>query len=110
MMKQSIRKSASQWEQLIKEFAEGVESERKFCTRYGIKLATLRKWRYQFGIPRKPASAGKQSPGFFKVSLKPAPVVQLPGAVLCLGNEIRLECPEQYDINSKAQLALHHGR
>ncbi len=109
-MKRSPRRSAAQWAELIAEFSGGTESERDFCTRRGLKLATLRKWRYHFQ-PRSQADADQSTSRFVKVNLPDARGTH--GiAVLCIGTDIRLECPASFDVSSLAQLALavHHGR
>ena len=109
-MNRSPRKTATQWAELISEYDKGAESERDFCTRHGIKLVTLRKWRYHFKSPkkRKPRRSPK---GFVKVNVRPS-IASNDTAVLCVGTDIRLECPASYDVSSLAQLALavHHGR
>ncbi len=109
-MKRSPRRSAAQWAELVAEFSRSTENERDFCTRHGLKLATLRKWRYRCEAEHK-ADADQSPARFVKVKL---PDVRSPqgAAVLCIGTDIRLECPTSYDVASLAQLALavHHGR
>jgi hypothetical protein len=111
-MNRSPRKSADQWAQLVTEFSNGTESERDFCTRLNIKLVTLRKWRYHFQAKHK-ASTTHTPSGFVKVNLPEQRVAAShSAAVLCIGPDIRLECPVTYDVLSLAQLALavRHGR
>ena len=92
------RKSAVQWAELVTEFSNGTESERDFCLRQGVKLATLRKWRYHYQAKRHVGST-KMPTGFVKVNFREAPVdVAHSPAVLCLGTDIRLECPASYDV------------
>lgn len=109
-MKRSSRRSAAQWAELVAEFSRGTENERDFCTRHGLKLATLRKWRYRCEAEHK-ADADQSAARFVKVNL---PDARAPhgAAVLCIGTDIRLECPASFDVSSLAQLALavHHGR
>ena len=52
-MNRSPRKSAEQWAKLVDEYTNGELSERDFCARHDIKLASLRKWRYQFKSSQK---------------------------------------------------------
>ena len=52
-MKRSPRRSAAQWAELVAEFSGGTENERDFCTRRGLRLATLRKWRYHFRVRKQ---------------------------------------------------------
>lgn len=108
-MDRSPRKTAEQWAKLVSEYCAGTLSEREFCARHDVKLASLRKWRYHFAAknPKTPASAPA---AFVKVTGTTRPVQQ--SAVLCIGQDIRLECPASYDVASLAQLALavHHGR
>ena len=109
-MKRSPRKSAVQWSELVADFSNGTESERDFCTRHGLKLATLRKWRYHY--QSRNLAGTEQSPArFVKVNLPDARTPHA-AAVLCIGTDIRLECPASFDVFSLAQLALavHHGR
>lgn len=70
-MKRSLRKSAVQWAELVAEFSSGTESERDFCTRHGLKLATLRKWRYHYQF-RNQADAEQSPARFIKVNLPDA--------------------------------------
>lgn len=109
-MKRSPRKSAAQWAELVAKFSQGTESERDFCTRRGIKLATLRKWRSRYN-PVKQTDTSQPSAQFVKVNL-PKTVSPRSGAVLCIGADIRLECPASYDPSDLAQLvlAVRHGR
>ena len=109
-MNRSPRKTSTQWAELIAEYDSGTASERDFCVRHGIKLVTLRKWRYHFKSSKKRKT--QQSPtGFVKVNVRPSRVTN-DAAVLCIGTDIRLECPSSFDVSSLAQLALavHHGR
>ena len=108
-MTRSPRKSAAQWAELVTEFSRGTENERDFCTRHGLKLATLRKWRYRYRAGN-PADADQSPARFVKVNLPDARVAHA-AAVLCIGTDIRLECPASYDVASLAQLtlAVHHG-
>jgi len=111
-MNRSPRKSAEQWAQLIDEYTTGEQSEREFCVRHDIKLASLRKWRYHFkSLQKTNNTAAKSSSPFVKVNIASAPP-SADAAVLCIGADIRLECPAHYDVSSLAQLALavHHGR
>lgn len=75
-----------------------------------LKVVTLRKWRYHFKSLKKKPTARTQTP-FVKVNVSPSRAPQ-ETAVLCIGQDIRLECPASYDVSSLAQLALavHHGR
>ena len=109
-MKRSPRRSAAQWAELVAEFSGGTESERDFCTRRGLRLATLRKWRYHFQSGNQ-ADADQSPARFVKVNLPDAHSLH-GAAVLCIGTDIRLECPASFDVSSLAQLALavHHGR
>ena len=111
-MNRSPRKSAEQWAKLVDEYTNGELSERDFCARHDIKLASLRKWRYQFKSSQKHnnTTTTPASP-FVKVNVTSAPP-SADNAVLCIGADIRLECPAHYDVTSLAQLALavHHGR
>ncbi len=43
-MRRPTLKSAAHRAELVAEFSQGSESERDFCIRRGIKMATLRKW------------------------------------------------------------------
>lgn len=112
-MKRSVRKSAAQWAELVGEYSAGSESERDFCKRLSIKLVTLRKWRYRFQSNHKPAKTTLPS-GFVQVNLPVHEVAasHISSAVLCIGNDIRLECPANFNVASLARLALavHHGR
>ena len=65
-MKRSPRRSAAQWAELVAQFSRGTENERDFCTRHGLKLATLRKWRYRSGAEHK-ADADQSPARFVKV-------------------------------------------
>lgn len=103
-MKRSPRKSAAQWAELVAEFSQGTESERDFCTRRSIKLATLRKWRSRYN-PAKQTGTSQPSARFVKVNL-PKTMSPRSGAVLCIGTDIRLECPASYDPSALAQLVL----
>lgn len=109
-MKRSPRRSAAQWAELVAEFSRCKENERDFCTRHGLKLATLRKWRYHFQSGNQ-ADADQSPARFVKVKLPDARTAHT-AAVLCIGTDIRLECPASFDVSSLAQLALavHHGR
>jgi transposase-like protein len=109
-MNRTPRKTAAQWAELVSEYSNGSQSERDFCTRHGIKLVTLRKWRYHYKAQNKIDT--HQSPArFVKVNLRDERVPH-DAAVLCIGTDIRLECPASYDVSSLAQLALavHRGR
>jgi hypothetical protein len=111
-MNRSSRKSAAQWAELVTQFSNGTESERDFCLRQGIKLVTLRKWRYHYQASRKIGSK-KMPAGFVKVNLtEPRVVASHSAAVLWIGADMRLECPTSYDVAALAELALavHHGR
>ncbi len=109
-MKRSPRRSAAQWAELVAEFSGGTENESDFCTRRGLRLATLRKWRYHFQSANQ-ADAGQSTARFVKVNLPDTRTAHT-AAVLCIGTNIRLECPASFDVSSLAQLALavHHGR
>lgn len=109
-MKRSPYKTAKQWAQLISEHNAGTLSEREFCTRHNVKLASLRKWRYHFAA-QSPEKSESAPAAFVKVITDTTGSIQQ-SAVLCIGQDIRLECPASYDIASLAQLALavHHGR
>jgi len=109
-MNRSPRKSAAQWAELVSEYQLGTETEREFCERHAIKLVTLRKWRYHF-TPAKRPSAQRSQPSFIKANVSASCAPQQ-SAVLCIGHDIRLECPASYDISELATLALalHHGR
>ena len=109
-MKRSPRRSAAQWAELVAEFSSGTESERDFCSRHGLRSATLRKWRYRCEAGLQ-ADADQSPARFVKVNLPDARVTHT-AAVLCIGTDIRLECPASFDVSSLAQLALavHHGR
>lgn len=106
-MIRSPRKTASQWAELVSEYDTGTESERDFCLRHNIKLATLRKWRYHYKAPTR-NRVTKSPAQFVKVNVS-AP---REAAVLHIGQNIRLECPPSFDVSVLAQLALaiHHGR
>ena len=108
-MDRAPRKTASQWTQLVSEYDSGSLSERDFCAFHDIKLITLRKWRYRFKNQAKPDEQNSAS-SFDKVNVRPS--IEPQAAVLCLGSDIRLECPVSYDVTALAQLALavHHGR
>ena len=108
-MKQSPRRSAAQWAELVAEFSGSTESERDFCTRRGLRFATLRKWRYHF---QSANTGADQSPARLVKVNHPDARTAHTAAVLCIGTDIRLECPTSYDVASLAQLALavHHGR
>ncbi len=110
-MNRSSRKSAAQWAELVAEFSKGTESELDFCARHRLKLATLRKWRYRYAASNKTQADGHSPSRFVKVTLPEARMLH-EAAVLCIGTDIRLECPASYDIQALAQLALavHHGR
>ena len=110
-MNRSPRKSATQWAELVSEYASGQESERDFCARHGVKLATLRKWRTHFKARDKQAANPAQTSAFVKVNVQQRPVSN-DAAVLHIGNDLRLECPTGLDIDSLAKLtlAVHHGR
>lgn len=109
-MKRSPRKSAAQWAELVAEFSQGSESERDFCTRRSIKLATLRRWRSRYD-PVKQTDADQPPARFVKVNL-PNAVSPHSGAVLYIGTDSRMECPASYDPSDLAQLimAIRHGR
>lgn len=109
-MDRSPRKSAERWAALITEFDAGSESELDFCQRHVLKLVTLRKWRYRYKSPT-PQRTSKIPQPFIKMNVQ-NPVVQQSSAVLCIGQDIRLECPASFDVSSLAQLALtvHYGR
>jgi len=109
-MKRSPRKSATQWAALVTEYETGSESEIDFCRRHKLKLVTLRKWRYHYKGQDEKGSR-RPSAAFVKVNVKRSTATQ-EAAVLCIGEDIRLECPASYDVSSLAQLALavHHGR
>ncbi|MFT6301848.1 MAG: hypothetical protein ACI9XK_002021 [Granulosicoccus sp.] len=100
----------AQWEKLVTEFSTGSENEREFCSRLDMKLITLRKWRYHFQSQHN-ASTNPKPARFVKINVPEERVSHL-AAVLCIGPDIRLECPVTYDVSSLAQLALavHHGR
>lgn len=111
-MNRAPNKSRSQWLELVAEHDNGDESEGEFCARHEIKLNTLRKWRYHFTNEAKAKANGHSgSASFVKVKVRPS-VASQEAAVLCIGPDIRLECPASYDVSSLAQLALavHHGR
>ncbi|MEE9333666.1 MAG: hypothetical protein V3U65_06205 [Granulosicoccaceae bacterium] len=111
-MNRAANKSRSQWAELVAQYDNGEEREGDFCARHEIKLNTLRKWRYHFKNEAKAKAKGQSgSASFVKVNVRPSAVSQEP-AVLCIGPDIRLECPASYDVLSLAQLALavHHGR
>ncbi len=103
-MKRSPRKSAARWAELVAEFSQGTESERDFCTRRGIKLATLRKWRSRYDRAKQ-TDTSQPSARFVKVNLAKT-VGPRSGAVFCIGTDIRLECPTSYDPSDLAQLVL----
>jgi len=109
-MKRSPRRSAAQWAELVSEYQTGSENEREFCEQRGIKLVTLRKWRYHF-TPAKPSNTPQLQSAFVKANVSPSRASQA-AAVLCIGQDLRLECPASYDVSELAQLALavHHGR
>ncbi len=109
-MKRSPRKSAAQWAELVSEYQSGSQDEREFCEQRGIKLVTLRKWRYHYTPPKSSHTTQSQS-SFVKANLSPSRAPRAT-AVLCIGQDIRLECPASYDVSELAQLALavHHGR
>jgi len=94
----------------VSEYQTGAQNEREFCEQRGIKLVTLRKWRYHFRPPKTSHTSPSQSP-FVKANVSPSRAAQA-AAVLCIGQDLRLECPASYDISELAQLALavHHGR
>lgn len=110
-MNRAPRKSAAQWATLVSEYDEGSESERDFCIRQGIKLVTFRKWRYHYQSRTQQNIPASASP-FVKVNVQQPRATQQQAAVLCIGADIRLECPASLDICSLAQLALAvlHGR
>lgn len=109
-MKRSVRKSAAQWAELVSEYQAGSESERDFCTRHDVKLASWRKWRYHYKSGKQQNTPVSTSP-FVKVNVRQYRAPQ-DTAVLCIGTDIRLECPSCFDVASLARLALavHHGR
>lgn len=110
MMTRSPRKTAAQWAQLVTEYTASTESERDFCARHDIKLATLRKWQYHYAAQE--SNSPRSTPAaFVKVTASASRSVQ-PSSVLRIGQDIRLECPASFDVVSLAQLALavHHGR
>lgn len=109
-MDRSPRKTAKQWAKLVSKYCAGTLSEREFCARHGVKLASLRKWRYHFAA-QSPKRLESSPAAFVKVTAGTTRSVQQ-SAVLCIGQDIRLECPASYDVASLAQLALavHHGR
>lgn len=109
-MDRSPRKTARQWAKLVSKYSAGTLSEREFCTRHDVKLASLRKWRYHFAAQSSKTSESKPS-AFVKVNAA-APRTAQQSAVLYIGQDVRLECPATYDVATLAQLALavHHGR
>ena len=109
-MNRSPRRSATQWQELVSEYDAGAENERDFCKRRDLKLVTLRKWRYRFNSLTQKSTVKPQSP-FVKIDVNPSRTTQ-DAVVLCMGPDVRLECPASFDVTSLAQLvlAVHHGR
>lgn len=111
-MSRAAYKTSAQWEAIVTEFRSGTESECDFCSRRDIKLVTLRKWRYHFRDQAK-LGVSPGATGFVKVHLTEQPATPSHNAaVLCIGPDVRLECPSSFDVAALAQLALavHHGR
>lgn len=49
------RRSASEWQSLVRELADSGEDLPRFCRRQGIYPPTLRWWRWRLvGLPSKP--------------------------------------------------------
>jgi len=86
-MNRSPRKSAIQWAELVSEYTSGQESERDFCARHGVKLATLRKWRTHFKARDKQAANPAPTSAFVKVNVQQRPVSN-DAAVLHIGNSV----------------------
>ena len=109
-MDRSPRKTAKQWAKLVSKYCAGTLSEREFCVRHDVKLASLRKWRYHFAAQNSKTS--ESTPAAFVKVTAATPRTAQQSAVLCIGQDIRLEFPTSYDVASLAQLALavHHGR
>ena len=112
-MARSPNKTAAQWQALVDEFLSSGVSEQVFCEQRDIKLNTMRKWRYQFAAELRKPTSEKPRKGFIKVSTPSTEsnTSSTGAAVLCIGSDIRLECPTHFDATSLAQLtlAVHHG-
>jgi hypothetical protein len=106
MSERRVRRSREQWHEIVAEFCAGSESERTFCERCGLTLATFRKWRYRFNS-RPPEAAAE--PAFIEVT-RSAETSE--GVVLHIAGGICVECPASMSVYTIAELveALRGGR
>lgn len=109
-MQRSPRKPAAQWAELVAEFQASGETERQFCQRNSLVLRTFRKWRYRQIRSAQSAQLNRKRGAFVEVTRPVAAVSD--SVILCVGDDIKLECPVSMGIESLAQLALavRHGR
>ena len=108
-MNQISRKSAAQWAELVASYTTGTLSERDFCKHHNVNLASLRKWRYHYKSLEKKQ---RQDTAFVKIKASHPSSAQHEPAVVCVGADIRVECPSTFTVASLAELALalQHGR
>ena len=95
----SVRRRCSEWQHLVAMRRESEVSDREFCRREGVSLATFRWWRSRLRSG-KDLAEGSDRPSFLPVTVRASrPAVSEAGAVeiLIQGDEcrarMRADCP-----------------
>ena len=108
-MATNLRRSATQWSELISEYRGSGETERQFCQRRGINFHSFRKWKYRQNTTK--ANSKVAAPRRSFVEVRPIPRSTKPLRIQ-LGEELSIECPSEMAIEEVARLvgALRDGR